>query len=306
MATQNNKQDITFAELFSGIYHGKFIIILGTLASAILAVVVSLSLPNQYRSSATLIVNVDSNSKLASLAGGLGGLANIAGINIGNSSDNSNPIVARELISSQGFILNFVDKHLMLVPMMASKGWKVDSNELINDEDIYDSSLNEWKIDENSNPLLRPRKEDVVKRFKEIVRLSEDSKTGVLTLSVEFYSPYLAQEWLELLIAEVNNTIREYDIGQTSKNIEYLSSLIEETNNSNLHQVFYSLIEEQTKKLMLSKARIDYVFRTIDPPSVPEKKSKPARAVICVLVTIAGSIIFTIIALVRYFANYNK
>ena len=54
-----------------------------------------------------------------------------------------------------------------------------------------------------------------------------------------------------------------------------------------LDEVFAQLIEEQTKTIMLANVSKDYVFDVIDPPVAPELKSKPSRAVICVLGTFA-------------------
>lgn len=293
------KQDISLVELVNVLLAGKFKILAGTLLFAIVSVAIALYLPNQYKSKSTLVINVESSGGLASLAGSLGGLAGMAGINLGGGQDNINPLIARELVTSQAFIIKFVNKHNMLVPLISATGWA--NNSLVIDADKYDVEKKQWVTDDESRKSKGPKQEDIVRKFKDVVQLAENSKTKVLTLSVEFYSPTLAQEWLTLLITEINETIRQYDIEESTKSIEYLKGLLAETDNSYFHETFYKLIEEKTKILMLSKVRDDYVFKTIDPPNLPEKKSKPLRAIICVVGTFSGGFFMTLWVLVRYF-----
>ncbi len=300
------KQDISLTELINVLLAGKVKIIIGTLLFSVISVAIALYLPNQYKSKSTLIINTESNGGLAALAGNLSGLAGMAGINLSGSQSNSNPVIARELIKSQAFILRFIDKHNILVPLMAATQWREDSDTLVIDESIYDVKNALWLYKDSPSKADRPKQEDIVKRFKEVINLSEDSKTGVLTLSAEFYSPALAQQWLSLLIDDINATIRQSDITESTKNIEYLKALIVETDNNYFKETFYKLIEEQTKTLMLSKVREDYVFKTIDPPNLPEKKSKPLRAVICILGTFFGGLLMSIWVLIRHYSRHQR
>lgn len=300
MSVINKKQDISLAELMTAILKGKVTIFVGTVFFAILSVAIALYLPNQYKSKATLIINSENNGSLSSLAGGLGGLAGMAGINLNSGKDN-NPLIAKELVKSQAFILLFIEKHSILVPLMAATHWDAENDVLVIDKSKYDVQKKTWLLRDNPSQADRPKQESIVKAFKDIVQLSEDTKTGIITLSVEFYSPALAKKWLSLLINEVNETIRQYDIEQATKSIAYLNDLLKDTQNNSFKGVFYNLIEEHSKKLMLSKVRDDYVFKEIDPPNLPEKKSKPLRAVICLLGTFFGGFLMTIWVLFRYF-----
>jgi LPS O-antigen subunit length determinant protein (WzzB/FepE family) len=295
------KQDISLTELIQAVYQGKLIIVIGSICFVLLSIAIALYLPNQYKSTATLIINTESSSKLASLAGSLGGLAGAAGINLGTGQEDSNPLIAKQLVTSKAFILKFIEKHQILVPIMAATSWDATSNELLIDESKYDKAKNVWLIGDNPNSLTRPKRENTVKAFKDIIKLSEDKKTGVLTFSAEFYSPMLAQQWLQLFIKEINETIRQYDVDQANKSINYLTDLVQTTKNTHFSQTFNSLIEEQTKKLMLSKVRLDYVFKTIDPPNLPEKKSKPSRALICIFGSFLGFLSMCFFVLIRYF-----
>ena len=52
---------------------------------------------------------------------------------------------------------------------------------------------------------------------------------------------------------------------------------------ADLRNLFYDLIQSQTETMMLANVREEYVFKTIDPATVPEFKSEPKRAFICIL-----------------------
>ncbi|EEZ85187.1 conserved hypothetical protein [Vibrio harveyi 1DA3] len=93
--------------------------------------------------------------------------------------------------------------------------------------------------------------------------------------------------------------MKNKDVNQAKKNIEYLEKQLKLTNLSEMQNVFYQLIEEQTKKLMLAEAQDQYIFEMIDPPVVPEEKDSPSRAIICVLGTLIGGILSIFIALIR-------
>jgi LPS O-antigen subunit length determinant protein (WzzB/FepE family) len=52
---------------------------------------------------------------------------------------------------------------------------------------------------------------------------------------------------------------------------------------------------------MLAKVRQEYAFKTIDPAVVPEEKSEPNRALICVLGTLLGGMLAVLWVLVAHY-----
>ena len=62
-----------------------------------------------------------------------------------------------------------------------------------------------------------------------------------------------------------------------------------------------SLIQDQVQVLMLAEASDDYVFKPIVSPIAPEKKSKPSRALICILGTIIGFMISITLSLYLHY-----
>ncbi len=72
-----------------------------------------------------------------------------------------------------------------------------------------------------------------------------------------------------------------------------------------MQSTFYKLIEEQTKSLMLAEVQDEFIFKTIDPSVVPEIKTSPKRALICVLGGVLGGGFGLTIVLVMYIVRKN-
>ena len=60
-------------------------------------------------------------------------------------------------------------------------------------------------------------------------------------------------------------------------------------------------IEEQTKNKMLAEASPDYVFVEVYPSMIPEIRSSPQRAFICILITFLGAIFSALIVLTMHY-----
>ena len=88
---------------------------------------------------------------------------------------------------------------------------------------------------------------------------------------------------------------------EAEKSIEYLKQQVANTSLADLQAMFFELIQSQTETVMLAEVRPEYVFKTIDPAVVPEEKSKPSRALICVLGTLLGGIFGVMTVLVRHY-----
>ena len=118
-------------------------------------------------------------------------------------------------------------------------------------------------------------------------------------MSVESKSPILAQQWANWLVSDLNHWMREEDIEEYQNNIAYLEDRLEKTLLTDMQKVFYQLIEEQIKKLMLAEVKDEYVLKVVDPAVLPEEKYSPRRAVICILGAFIGGIFSLIVAAIR-------
>jgi uncharacterized protein involved in exopolysaccharide biosynthesis len=278
--------EIDLRELFTVIWRGKWIIIATTFVFAVASVFYALSLPDVYKSEA-LLAPVSESSALK-MPGQLGGLAALAGVNLGSGGDEKVGL-ALELVKSRTFIGKFIEKYDLLVPVMASKGWIRSENALEINDELYDTVNNKWvrMVDAPFQP--QPSLLEAHEVFLDLLNITVDAKTGMVTISIEHYSPYLAQQWVELLVKEINNEMRSRDLAEAQNSIIYLNQQIQNTNVADMRTMLYSLVEEQTQILVLANVRDEYILKTVDPAVVAEKKSKPKRAlIVIVIVFLAG------------------
>ncbi|MDF5669194.1 Wzz/FepE/Etk N-terminal domain-containing protein [Vibrio parahaemolyticus] len=305
---QNGDDEIDLRELFKAIWNGKWIIIVTTFIFAIGSVLYALSLPNIYKADALLAPAESSNGGgLSKMAGQLGGLAALAGVNLG-TGESSQTDLAVQVMKSRQFVEAFINKHDLLVPLMAAKDWDLAHNKLILDEELYNPTAGEWLREPDGLRGATPTAQEAFEVFsKEVLSISQDKESGLYTVSAKSYSPYLAQQWVNWLIEDINKVMRERTIAETSQNLAYLNTQLQKTAVADMQSTFYKLIEEQTKSLMLAEVQEEFVFKVVDPAVVPEVKDGPKRALICILGFFAGVIIGFSIVLVQFvFCNKVK
>ncbi|TOH28074.1 Wzz/FepE/Etk N-terminal domain-containing protein, partial [Vibrio parahaemolyticus] len=158
--------EIDLREFFKALWKGKWVIIAITFIFTIGSVLYSLSLPNIYKADALLAPAESSNGGgLSKMAGQLGGLAALAGVNLGNG-ESSQTDLAVQVIKSRKFIEEFVARHELLVPLMATKGWDQVNNKLILNEDLYDPVKEEWLREPRGLRGIKPSAQEASELFK--------------------------------------------------------------------------------------------------------------------------------------------
>ena len=300
----NDEADLR--ELFYVLLEGKWIIVSLTAFISIIGVIYSLLLPNIYEAKAKL-VPVNSSSGISGALGSYSSLAGIAGISLPASGDEGNSAKAIEKISSLSFFENNILVNIHLPDLMAVKSWNFKTNIVAYDESIYDTSSNTWIRDYSYPQQQIPSAQESFERFEtQHLSLSEDKKYGFITLSIKHQSPFVAKQWVELVVNEVNAFYRQKDKSESEKAVSYLNQQISMTGLSEIKEVLAQLLQEETKKLTLIEANQYYVFDYIDPPAVMEKKSEPKRALICILSAVLGGMLSIVLVLIRHSAIKQK
>ena len=304
--SQTNDQyddEIDLRELFGVLWGNKIKIIGITAVFAVVSVIYALSIPNQYKASALLAPAQQQSGGLSGALGQLGGLASLAGVSIGGG-DSSESQVAQEIMKSWSFIEGFIAVNDLAVEVYAAEGWSRESNQLKFDNDVYEVKTKTWLVEnDNIGQLGPPTSWQLFEKFSEMLAVSEDKKSGLISISIEYYSPQIAKQWLDLYISSINKHMQARQVVKVSNNIEYLEAQIEKTSITEMQEVFYTIIEEQIKSQMLAEASPDYAFVAVSPSMVPEEKSQPKRALICILGTLLGGILSVLTVLVLHFAR---
>jgi uncharacterized protein involved in exopolysaccharide biosynthesis len=304
-SVDNNSDEIDLRELFAVIWQGKWLIIAITAVFAIGAVIFAINQPNIYKSEA-LLAPADSEQGgggLAALAGQFGGLASMAGINLGGGGGVDKTQMAIEVMKSRQFTSDFIQKHHILPDLMAAKKWNMADNTISYDGELYNKADKTWLriVDAPFKP--EPSMQEAYKVFSKIIAVNAAKETGMVTVSVEHLSPAVAHQWVNWLVQDINKEMKGRDVAEATRSTTFLKSQIEQTNIADIRSILYKLIEEQAKTIMFAEVRDEYVFKTIDPALIPEEKSKPKRALICVLGTMLGGMLGVMFVLIRYFVR---
>jgi LPS O-antigen subunit length determinant protein (WzzB/FepE family) len=144
----------------------------------------------------------------------------------------------------------------------------------------------------------------MVKQFKEShLSLSTNDETGMVTLNIKSQAPPVAKEWAENLVHDINEHMRAQDVQEAEARIAYLEQKLGETNIAGMQQVFYQLIESETRTVMLANAQSEYIFKTVDPAVVPQEKSGPKRALIAVVATLLGGMLGVFVVFIMAFVR---
>lgn len=306
--TENNfsvypSDDVINIRQFLGVlYERKRLITVVTIIFAVISVLYAITLPNVYKSEA-LLAPADSNNTngLSSLANQFGGLASIAGIDIGGQGSSNKVQIAIEVIKSRKFISEFISVHNILPDLMAVKTWNSVSNKVIYDENIYEQSGGKWVRDVVAPFNPEPSMQEAFIVFSDILNVSKDMETGMVKVSIEHISPFIAKRWVDWLVEDINRNMKTRDVIEAKKSTQFLTKQLKVTNIADIKSVLYKLIEEQAKVIMFAEVRDEYVFKTIDPAIVPELKFKPKRALICILGTFLGGVLSVLFVLYQYY-----
>lgn len=232
-------------------------------------------------------VTEEKGSNLSNLAGQFGGLAALAGVNLGGGGGTKDESIA--FLKSRALTEKFI-KDENLLPVLFSENW--------------DSENKKWNVEK---PEDTPTMWDAYKIFnKSIRKVSEDRKTGLVTLAIEWKDPKLAADWAGKLVERVNKHMRERAVQESEKNLKYLKNALSRTSSVEVQEAIYGIIESQIKTIMLSKSREEYSFKVIDPPVVPEDRIKPKRRQIVMLGFIIGIFLGVFIAFGRNYIKQNS
>ena len=293
------EDEIDLAVLVRALIQGKWIILGFTSIASIIVVIYSLSLPNIYTGEALLVPVSSKDSVGGGSSQSLGGLASLAGLSLSDSSDTS--IVAVEKLQSLSFFEDKILSQINLPDLMAIKSWNLSSNSITYDEEIYDDQSATWTREVVPPQKPKPTAQESFKAFMEHINVVKNIKTNLVTISVNHQSPFVAKQWADLVVTEINAFYREKDRSEAKFAIDYLNEQLSQTRLSEVKMVIAEVLAQQIQKLTLIEANDNYVFDYIDPPAVMEKKSAPRRAIICIIGALLGGFLGALVALIRYF-----
>jgi uncharacterized protein involved in exopolysaccharide biosynthesis len=249
------------------------------LVCALATYITCLLLPKWYRAQVVLApAPQESSAALNSLGGQIGGLAALAGIDIGGGEGFKEEAIAR--ITSREFTFAFINDHDLL-PVLFAEEWNAQTKT--------------WR-----KPERVPSMERAYKFLNDSVRsVSEDRRNGLVKITVDWKDPELAKTWANDLVTRINADRRAVARADAERNLAYLERELEKANVVEVRQLLNRLVESETRKAMLASVREQYAFRVIDPAFLPGRQNivRPRAVMLSAAALMGGVALGFVIAL---------
>jgi uncharacterized protein involved in exopolysaccharide biosynthesis len=254
---------------------------------------------------APLSTGMDGQS-IEGLGSSLGGLASLVGLGGKNGATDIDQNIA--VLRSRAFADHFIDQYQLAIILFADRWdkaegrWKKGSPNLLARFSRFLNSL--------SGDTGRPRPSDgaptadeVYRAFDKLRSVDRNEKTGLVTLGIKWHDPVIAATWASEYAAAANDYIRAQKISEAERSLKYLEEQIQKTSLTEMHDALYKLVETQTKQSMIANVRAEFAFRIIDPPTAPELRLSPKRAILLGIGLMGGFMLgFGIILVQNYFS----
>ena len=263
----SDEDDIDLLELIRTLLQAWKIIVGITILCTGLAVAYALYLPDVFKAETILAPAQVDESGAKSLLDKFGGLVAIAGV---QEKDTSFMIRVYGTLNSSQFIRTFITK-FNLLPSLFYHQW--------------DESIDTWLVNDNSEV---PSLDDGRKLFQNNLSVEEDKKTGLTSIAFEWHKPSLATDWVNNLVEELNQILRQRAIDDSNRKVGFLEKELAKTSLEDMKKVLYSLLESEKQKTMLANVNEDYAFEVIDPATVSKVPERPKRKLIVALGGVCG------------------
>ena len=247
-ASMSEKMEIDLVAISLLLWRHRWWVLLVTIVVTAAAAYYAFTTPPTYRAEVvTTEVREQPMGGAAAIANQLSGLVNLTNLGLGGDRSERD---AEAVLESRRLISEFITRNNLL-PQLSPGSKKPRTL---------------WRA---------------VQQFqKNVLSIRQDPRRGITTLSVEWTDPATSARWANGLVALANELVRVHAMDEAQRNITYLNTQEEHTNDVDLRRVIFNLIENETKTLMMANGRPEYAFRTVDPAVPPEIRSAPHRTML--------------------------
>lgn len=222
----------------------------------------------------------DRSGLLSALAGQFGGIAALAGLNVNETAERAEAV---QMLQSQTLARQFLEDNKLL-PLIFARNWDVQKSA--------------WRD--------RPHTlNEGVRIFDGGIRsVVEDRRTGLITVRIVWRDPQQAAAWANELVRQANERLRQRAVARAEKSLDYLEREAKKSDNVEIRQALYRLMEDQFKNLLLANVTEDYSFAVIDPAVAPDRTQpvSPKRG----LYLLAGLFIGAMISLMMVYGAASR
>ncbi len=286
-----DEEERTLLDYWRVLIKRKWLIIILVFVSVFATAIISLLETNIYQSRAVIAPVSDSGGKarrLAALASRFTGMPRITLPGTASSSE----IIA--LLNSNILREKIIRKYNLL-PVLFYDQWDEEKKEWKKD-DSFD--FNPFRLIGSIVKLIRPEDKVTLKKEEEegipsvwdglraldnMVRVNDNIDRNTIEISVEFYDPEKAAAIVEDFLTTLNSHMSEEAKRVANTNRKYLEEQLKSTADPLIKQKIYNLIAHQVETSMMAEVKENFAFKVLDPPTVPDRKIKPKRALMVIL-----------------------
>jgi uncharacterized protein involved in exopolysaccharide biosynthesis len=265
---------ISFGTLARAAWAARWYILVGLILGAIAGVALAFSMTRIYRADVVVVpVRSSGSGGISGALGQFSGIAAIAGLDL-NTPDNT--IEYQQYLRSRSLTRRFIEINGLL-PELFPKLWNPETKT--------------WRLQENDRI---PTMSDAVSVFNRRVRdVSEDKRTNVITLAMNWRDPARAASWANAYVQLANRELAQRAVADAQSTVKYLNGTLENATTVGVQQSVSRLLEEQLQTIALANTRRDFAFRVVDPAVAPELDDfvKPARGVIVFALGVGGGML---------------
>lgn len=269
-----SEREYSLAEIRNLLSHQKWLLATIIVGLTLAAVAVALLTTPVFRAEVVAMdVGERGGMGMTPIGGQLGGLAALAGVNVGTGG------MGREssaLLKSRALASEFVTRERLVPRLLEGQT-------------------------ENATVWF------AVERLRnDVLSIDQDPRSGLVTLTVDWHDPKEAARWANDYLELADEVMRTRAATDHERNIRYLNDQIEQATSVEVRTMLFKIVEEETKKLMLARSRQDYAFLVVDPAVVPENRIAPRRALIVALGFALGVLLAILAAFARDALNDGK
>lgn len=214
-------------------------------------------------------------------------------------------------LESRQFIIGFITER-NLKPILFPENWDPErKNWIVGDSSLVARIKRILLPDgkgESSEQLTRgePTMWDAYNRFYEALTVIDDSKTGLVTVQVDWKDPKLAAKWANALFDRLKTERRQKLIKESERAIQDLSEQVQQGSLANLNTVFYGIIKEHISNISRAKASGQFPFELIDPAVPPQHRISPKRTRLVIVGFFIGLILGMLAAFLQHFVRQYR
>jgi uncharacterized protein involved in exopolysaccharide biosynthesis len=135
---------------------------------------------------------------------------------------------------------------------------------------------------------------------REVRAIARDTRSGLVTVQIEWRDPILAAEWANKLVQRLNAEMRARAIAKTNAAVGFLEKELAATTIVDTREAITRLMEAQINQRMLANVTEEYALRVVDKALPPDDDDpvRPRRLFLAVISAAVGLLLAVLLCVI--------